>query len=167
MSAFILPTTHIDAVLTAGLWLADDEPVSWFWPPIEADSDRGSWISAELRRQARERRQELTEATAGRVGAMLLAESARSVDHRYDEEEIEPPYLFTALPGTPDPVVVLKALDCYEYHSCEHPGWATSEAAAFCAALRRHAIHALPGYGAAPWDIDDPNVFVRAGTGAC
>lgn len=163
MSAFVVSTVHIDAMLTAGLRLPTayvSSPLLWFWPTIDAASDPGSWTSDELQRQAMERRHRLTEQTAGQVGAMLLAENRRSVDHRYNEQEWEEPYLFTALPGRPDPVVVLKAIACYRYQSCEHPGWPSSEAYAFCDALRERAINCLPGYAAAPWEIDDAHVFI-------
>jgi len=165
MSAFVVAGVHIDAMLTAALRLAPPHgvrPLRWFWPAIDAVSDSGSWTSDELLRQAPERRRELSDVNAGRVGAMLLAENRRSVDHRYDEQEWEEPYLFTELPGRPDPVVVLKAIACYRYQSCEHPGWPSSEAAAFCDALQARAIDCLPGYATAPWEIDDPRVFVTA-----
>jgi len=162
VSAFVVSTVHIDAMLTAGLRLEQPygrDPLVWFWPAIDAGSDRGSWTSQELQHQARQRRRELTHASAGRVGAMLLAENRRSVDHRYDEQEWEEPYLFHALPGVPDPVIVLKAIACYRYQSCEHPDWPDSEAAAFCQALQSRSITCLPGYAAAPWEIDDAQVF--------
>jgi hypothetical protein len=88
----------------------------------------------------------LTRENAGYVGAMLLAENRRSVDHRYAEEELEQPYLFQTIPGVPNPVAVLKALDGFEYQACEHPEWWESEAFNFCNALRRAAIRKLPGY---------------------
>jgi hypothetical protein len=53
----------------------------------------------------------------------------------------------------------LKAISCYEYQSCEHPGWRKSEAHAFCEALRDMAIGCLPGYDDAPWEINDAQVF--------
>jgi len=164
MSAFVVDTVHIDALLTAGLRLPHDwqRPLAWFWPVLDAATDRGSWTSDELLDQARPRRRRLTDSTAGRVGAMLLAENRRSVDHRYDEQEWEQPYLFTAIPGIPDPVVVLKAIDCYRYQSCEHPGWASSEAQQFCLALQALAVTHLPGYDQAPWPITDPTVFTAA-----
>ena len=34
-----------------------------------------------------------------------------------------------------------------------HQSWVTSTARAFCEALRRAVIHALPGYTDAPWEI--------------
>jgi hypothetical protein len=134
-------------------------PLTWFWPAIDAACDPGSLTSAQLQRQATQRSRELTSQTAGRVGAMLLAQNRRSVEHRYDEQEREQPYLFIPLPGAPDPVIVLKAIACYRCQSCEHPGWAGSEAAAFCEALQQRAIVCLPGYAAAPWEIDHAHVF--------
>lgn len=161
MSAFILSKTHIDVLITAGLRYSSGwrGPLTWYWPAIDAESDRGNWTSAELQEQARQRRRSLTRKTAGRVGAVLLAENRRSVDHRYDETEWEEPYVFEQVPGWPDPVIILKAIACYEYQSCEHPGWRTSEARAFCQALQGRAITLLPGYDEAPWDINDRTVF--------
>ncbi len=54
-----------------------------------------------------------------------------------------------------DPVQVLKALECYEHQSCEHPGWESSSARAWCDSLRQQAIAHLPGYDAAAWAIGD------------
>ncbi|MGH3857934.1 MAG: hypothetical protein ACRDR6_31490, partial [Pseudonocardiaceae bacterium] len=97
-----------------------------------------------------QRERALTAATAGRVGAVLLAENARR-----DELDWEPVYLFHPLPGAPDPLVVLKAIACRQYQSCEHPGWLDSEARVFCQALRAVTIPALPGYHQAPgWPIE-------------
>ena len=85
---------------------------------------------------------------------MLVEQNYRSVNHRYSEAGKPPPYFFERPPGvTLEPLTVLKALDCYEYQSCEDPGWADSEAAHFCEALRRATIRMLPGYDKAPWGI--------------
>lgn len=51
------------------------------------------------------------------------------------------------------PVAVLKLIDCYEYQSCEHPTWATSNAALFCVHLRKALIAGLPGYEEADWSL--------------
>jgi hypothetical protein len=102
----------------------------------------------------------LTEKNAGYVGAMLLAENRRSIDHRYDEEEWEQPYLFKRLSGVPNPVSVLKALDGFEYQACEHPEWEKSEAFNFCQSLRKRAISKLPGYeDDEHWSVSEGNLL--------
>jgi hypothetical protein len=97
---------------------------------------------------------------------MLLRENQLSVNYRYRENGIENIYFFeeSLTTETIDPVVILKAIACYEYQSCEHPGWTTSEAHAFCEALRRRMIHHLPGYEEAPWEITCRRQFVRMAT---
>lgn len=150
MSTFSVTTVHIDSLLSAGLaFCTERNPLTWHYPPPTA---------GEPATVGRERA--LSPATAGRVGAMLLAENARSVNHRNDEDDWEPVYLFHPLPGTPDPLVVLKAITCLEYQSCEHDRWLDSEARVFCQALRRVAITKLPGYsGAEGWPIETRAIF--------
>lgn len=53
-----------------------------------------------------------------------------------------------------DNVQVIKAAQCYEYQSCEHPGWKDSPASQLIECLISAAIHKLPGYSAAAWSID-------------
>ena len=148
MSCYMVSTTHIDAMLTAGIRLPRPfGPMTWRNREVPEGEVSGLYVG---------RQQVLTAATAGRVGAMLLAENRRSVNHRYTEDEIEPPYVFRPLDGTPDPVVVLKAIAGYAYQSNEHPGWVTSEARRFCEALRYVCVWALPGMDDAPgWAIGD------------
>lgn len=154
MSVFVVHTAHVHALLTAGLhYGAGGEPVMWQWPWIDAPADRGDWTSPAARDQAAQRYRRLTRESAGRVGAVLLAENRRSVDHRHDEQRWEEPYVFVPLPVPPPPVVVLKAIVCYVYQSCEHPQWSDSEAREFCDALTIRAISRLPGYDTAPWEI--------------
>ena len=52
----------------------------------------------------------------------------------------------------PSPVEGLSITACFEYQSCEHEGWESSEARAFCEALRSACIYALPGYADAAWE---------------
>lgn len=153
MSAFIVDVDHIDALITAGLAFGRDlDPVTWYHPAITDDLT-----------DLADRTHRLTPETAGRVGAMLLAENARSVNHRYDTDEWEEPYVYHAVPGEPDPVVVLKAIRCLEYQSCEHPEWPESEAFAFCDALRHKAIAHLPGWHSLSiaWPIQDRQIFLH------
>lgn len=141
MSAYQVNKVHIDALVTAGLSFRPgrhDGPLHWYHE---------------------DETHVLNDGTAGQVGAMLWAENARSVNHRYSEDEWEEPYEHSHLQGRVDPVVVLAALVCYRYQSCETPDWPQSEAYAFCQALEASMIRRLPGYDNAPWEITDPNVF--------
>lgn len=99
---------------------------------------------------------------ASGLGALLWRENLASVSYRYrgeQEESLPGPgndgprngYTHALSINTIKPIDVLKALDCYEYQSCEHPEWNDSEAKAVCTALRHAAISNLPGYDAAPW----------------
>lgn len=45
-----------------------------------------------------------------------------------------------------------KGIANYEYQSCEHPEWESSEARAFCLAMKEAILSSLPGYDAAPND---------------
>jgi hypothetical protein len=136
MSAYVVDKTHIDALLTAGL---TNPPAAYYHG---------------------DQRHEITHQTAGTIGAMLWAENVRSVNYRYQEDEWEQVYELTELDGTIKPLIVLKAISCYEHQSCEHPEWEQSEAHAFCRALQDRMIGQLPGYDDAPgWEISDPRVF--------
>jgi hypothetical protein len=105
------------------------------------------------------RRCELTHLNRAEVCAMLAQENTRSLEARYT-----PAQAGASVGGFPrhpskalnlSAVAILKALDCYEYQSCEHDGWRDSEAFAFCEALRGTLISKLPGYdGAETWGIE-------------
>lgn len=87
---------------------------------------------------------------------MLAAENAASVNYRYSETEApdtwEPADFHGVTPWLDfNPVEVLKAVACYVYQACEHPGWETSRAKLFADRLHRAAINALHGYSDAPW----------------
>lgn len=145
MSIWLVSNTHVDAMLTAALVLIPRtrQPIRW-----DREHDSNRWDA------------ELTRANVNQVGAMLLAENQRSVNHRYGENEIEPVYTYNQLPGRPDPVTVLKTISCYEYQSDGSPSWHTSEARRFCQILREMVIFQLPGYDAAPWGINQRDVFL-------
>lgn len=149
MSAFVLDKAHIDFLVTAGLRL---------------DSMRA--LTLEIRVEGTPTAcLELSESTATAFGKLLWTENHRSVSARYpdatgaDARDMRGPesYRFEWASLTRnDAVRVLKAIDCYEYQSCEHDGWETSLAKEFCDALRSRAIRNLPGYEEAEWGIMDP-----------
>ena len=166
MSAFVVDKAHIDYMVSAGLLLVHPgDTLTWLWseegpPNTDELYERGEPWGRGYYEWVRRSQRRLDVSTAGRVGAMLLAENRRSVNFRYDEDDWEEPYTFEPVASV-DPVVVLKALSCYEYQACEHPEWEASEAHAFCEALRQRAIASLPGYAEAPWGISDEWLDLR------
>lgn len=144
MSSYMVSTPHIDALVTAALTPHGiyGHMRSYFWQGKEC---------------------EVTEDTAGRIGAALLAENRHSVNYKYNEDELTAAeaYTFTRLPGTPAPIDVLKAIDGYAYQAGDDEAhWETSEARAFCDALRTVWVHRLPGWdGSRAWAIDNPQFF--------
>lgn len=163
MSAFEVDKTHIDVLVSAALAAGKD--FYWYHQPAGAphtepgealpgESSGADRYAAYLASLAANKR-EVTRANAGTWGAVLVAENKRSVNYRYDADEIEAPYEFTYYAGPFDPVAILKALHCYEYQASEHEGWKASEAREFCEALRGEMICALPGYDQFPRVVSD------------
>jgi hypothetical protein len=62
---------------------------------------------------------------ATKVGAMLWQENYNSVNARYRNNDVRPPYTFEPLSVPPS--ILLGSLKCYRYQSCEHDGWETSD----------------------------------------
>ena len=159
MSAWIVSKEHIDALVSAALVCAQENRSSFRW--YDADGNHSHELT-------------YTETMwASEVGMMLWGENLASINARYpdtieDESACPGPcdfagsmtvagYRFKRTPRIP-PVAILKAIACYEYQSCEHEGWKTSEAKAFCAALTDHVINLLPGYDEAPWGLDADDI---------
>lgn len=145
MSAYVVDPEHISYLLQAAI--ERNRPYGVYYGPYEPDNRIGYH-------------------NANRIGAELLAENIASVNHRYPDCALDD------LPGpipTPsaadfqyrhsqyvnlDPVNVLKAISGYEYQSCEHPAWETSNAKEFCDRLRHAMIDRLPGYDESPyWSV--------------
>ena len=105
----------------------------------------------------------LDDRNATEVGQMLWDENIASVAYRYSDSIAEglpgpvdePGYTYFHEDLTVgyrwDPAQVLKAADCFEYQSCEHPGWWSSSAKAFIDVLRKLAWTKVAGYDKAEW----------------
>jgi len=155
MSAFIVSDKDIDALLRYALAYPSGQ-LRWFEPcePGDGDYQRGQPWGRTAVANAQTRVREITHENASHVGRMLLLENMRSVSHRYDDPLELPTYEYNAMQAPSlTPVEVLKIIACYEYQSCEHPGWQHSQAKAFCSALRHKMISHLPGYDEAPWGL--------------
>jgi hypothetical protein len=113
---------------------------------------------------------------ADEVGRMLWKENLASVAHRYprdkDGERPGPTdfrdadvetYTFTPLPKeivdvwdlNPDGALRV-TVDCYDYQSCEHPGWRGSAAHALCCRLRELAGGSREYDERIPWRWEAP-----------
>jgi len=163
MSAFIVDPAHVDVVLSTAINGPSDarlsSGLSWHAPYVD-----------ELLEGSASGR--LTAEDADPAGRALLAECVASVSYRYDEP-------LGNLPGplpNPDPeqyewtdfgriltaIECCKALNCYEYQSCEHPSWEGSGARTFCERLRSLLIGCMEGYEAAAWEWSSELVLDRA-----
>lgn len=137
MSAYIVSDDHLDLLITAAM-------------------HGGRWDKG-LRVNGRtfESRED-----ANDLGAILAAENRRSVNYRYQEDDLETIYQWR-----PDGIArylggvltwgdVLGALRCYEYQACEAPDWESTDAYQVCEALRRKVCGIISG-DAWSWDRSD------------
>jgi hypothetical protein len=142
MSAYIVGKPHIDAMVR----LAVRHQVRWY--------DGKQFHDARVEMDS--------------LGQKLVDQNVKSVEYRYQDSELTKlpgptnsswliPYNYNPFGGRiPTPLEGLKIVSCYEYQSCEDPGWEASEARSFCQALTHHLIDALPGYDAAAgWEWRD------------
>lgn len=152
MSAYLVSHAHIDALVEMATRYRPGQhwPFSYF--------HAGQWHRVY---------QGVNNGAQNNLGRILWTANLASVAARYpedtsgtrpgpngltDQDIIEYEYDMPA--KTYSPVAILKAICGYEYQSCEHEGWETSEAHAITAALRDQCIERLPGYEEADWTID-------------
>jgi hypothetical protein len=152
MSCFMVSDEHLCLLVQAGRDMTRQKRhgnMSWYWKRHPEDST--------MQRSELDTLQE----SADRVVRLLWQENCQSVAFRYaDSSHLEemlpddaPSYRQAIDASMMQPVWIMKAIQCYRYQSCEHPGWEQSEAFAYCAALEQAMIHALPGYDDAPtWE---------------
>jgi hypothetical protein len=153
MSAFMCGKSHIIFLVEAGLSLAmsrgDGGQISWYHD--DAWKNLTAWDSDEKKTE---------------VAQMLWDENLKSVTNRYPKCTLDnmPGSVADAKQGfkiNPNdfcqtaqqitPVQVLKSCACYEYQTCEHQGYKSSEAKAFIEALKTKAVNSLEGYEDAVW----------------
>ena len=138
MSAFIVSDAHIDYLVSAAFaWRRE--------------------VNNDLYEQAEQ----------NRLASMLKWANKVSVDYRYEGSKVYSPEEIASVDRVPrltyalkgrgvlEMSKILKAIDCFEYQSCEIPEWEASPAFKFCERLRSAVISSLPGYEDAPWGIDD------------
>jgi hypothetical protein len=94
-------------------------------------------------------------AKADDVAALLYAANVESVNHWY-KEGTETLYdgFVRQPPGERTALEIARLCDSLEYQSCEHPGYAESEAAKLLSRIKYLAVTLIPGYSTAPRTID-------------
>ena len=127
MSAFIVSKHHIDAIISAALAYG---------------------VEGLTKRTAMDRGRELWEANIASVGVRYPGDPEALVI----AGRIADVYVPRQVP-VPSIVEAAKLIDCLEYQSCEHDGWATSDAAAFLGKVREALLRNLEGYDAAAWGV--------------
>jgi hypothetical protein len=102
---------------------------------------------------------ELNRMTDTELGELLCGTNLASMRARYGErlsdEEMALPaqYRYHPVPAV-QPLTLLKAVQCYEYQSCEFDAFPDSIAADICRRLTAWGISHLPGYAEAPgWGL--------------
>ncbi|HJY45281.1 MAG TPA: hypothetical protein VJ301_11715 [Propionibacteriaceae bacterium] len=141
MSAFVVDRVHIDLLVRTALEGPSFQPANERWN-LREYIDR-PWPDE--------------------LGQLLIAENVASVRHRYPNDPDhnlpgpidaywQDPYTYTAPPFRLTIAEAFKALACYEYQACKHPGWEDSRAYKICREFRSALIDALPGYREAPWE---------------
>jgi hypothetical protein len=134
MSAWLCTRTHVAAIVR---WIEDNDRGAIDWAGFGAALPEG-------------------------LATMLHQENVRSIAARYPDSFREfvrgAEFSYTDIRRAPklSPVEMLKAIQCFEYQSCEHDEWESSNAARFLRHAQAAAIAKLPGYDTAPWGIDDP-----------
>lgn len=148
MSAFVVSSAHVDLLVKVaieGPVDAEDHPSSSF-PLRHVDErtgrDLARWDGGDG-------------LDPSELGRRWLTENGRSYAHRYREDERgeadysyrDPGYRLTAAEA-------LRAIDCLECQSCEHPGWKESAARYALHRLRDAIIERIPGITGTPWAWD-------------
>lgn len=152
MSAFYVGEQHVTAILSAshrvrhGVWV----PASVAGPDWPHGRNLGRGQHAE-------------QMTA--LGLELLRENRNSLAARYPSD------FETMLDGNLNtyrfrmdlhalnrlhPAEIAKLVDCYEYQSCEHEGWAGSDAKRWCDWLRGELWSLFPEYDDGAWTYRPP-----------
>ena len=152
MSAFMVGKEHVDAIVAVAMWGPRNFRAS-NWHRVYFGNGNGRRVE---------------EFNLDEIGDMLIRENLSSIHGRYPDTETNPaetpgpiaqywhePYKFpfTSKPSNmPDVAAAFKLLACYEYQSCEHREWATSDAYDLILQMRKSLGSCIPGYEDAPWE---------------
>ena len=164
MSAFMLSKNHLNALVTAFIYLGD----SYVSAPFQKEGEVG-YSSCTMRVWGDSRNMFVSaNGTPSEMLYILAKANYDSVIARYGEKcgEKEPLreewifelyipfYTVTCGSFTIEQLgQIAKAVECFEYQACEVENFDTTAAARFCRAIKSAVFEQLPGYSTAAWAI--------------
>lgn len=168
MSAWVVSKAHIDLMVKAaehyGRLAYQGSAFRW-WKTTD-EGEYAGWY--ELGHTPRSESDHLEVIDHSMAGQLLVNENVMIVHDRYPGDDVDAgelpgptdayylgPYVFEDPLYVLTPAEVFKAIDCFDYQSCEHEGWRNSTAFQFCEALRLRVCSSVPGYEDAPWGWDE------------
>ena len=153
MSCYILSANHINYLVNLAICTSGMGGFSYVYDGKRISVSYGG-DAAEVAGQM------LRDANVESVAACYPNESREFLPGDADEAEALWCFNFKKDPSSiwprerVSPGFALKQIQCFEYQSCELPGWEQSEAFAFLSALRDRLARRVDGYQEAPWGID-------------
>lgn len=143
MSAYLVEKKHIMYLVAAGKYFGRD--FKWYhggnWHGFGIGIDR-----------------------VAEVANMLWQENGKAIQARYGDDGVEGLEKITATYCSGKTLTTInltdlsKAVNCYVYQSCDPDDWESTEAYAYCQALKDEILRRLPGYEQAQWGAPD-NIF--------
>lgn len=146
MSAWIVHRHHINALCYLAAHGATDSEGEW-----QYGGHFSYYHDGKRHEVARVPGPELDE-----LGRMLWVENHESINYLYGGDGEPEEFRYSRPTRRPTTIEGLKIVGCFAYQSCEHDGWNTSQAKAFCDALHHALVDSAPGYDNAPWGWDSP-----------
>ena len=131
MSAWILSDIHINAILTAY---------------------KETWKYRHCSKEHKDL--EPSEKDLTTLGQMLVDENYKSINCRYEEKTEARTFKFKKT-KLYSPIQIWVFIDCYEYQTCEHEGWKTSDAKKFLDKIREEIIAFSEEADKAMWVLDE------------
>ncbi len=163
MSAFVVDKKHIDLMVCAAEYYGKQghQGARMQWWQTDESGNYAGWRYLDANEDQREEYYTLSQ-----LGQLLVSENVASVHDRYPDDDPDlgelpgpidayymGPYVYENPGRVLSPGEVFRAIDCYDYQSCETGNWRNTEAFAFCEALRSAACRAVSDYEQAPWEF--------------
>ncbi|MGW6740074.1 hypothetical protein ACWGDX_04860 [Streptomyces sp. NPDC055025] len=155
MSELFVSRTHIDALLTAALrWSESYES----WQRLTVSGETSALGAPDSRARV-----VVNAESADELGRIIWVYHIEYCEWDEDILAEARAYVFDALPGEPDPVVILHAIAFYMYQTQAETleDWSDTLPCQFMLGLKDMAISRLPDINRVPWGLDDRDIFLK------